>query len=131
MYFVIGASIHLYYGFRGIEDTSVIATIHRRDRRGTGRILHRMTFVLAGRKSPLFSNRGTNNGWNHPVGGFVMLLKDKVAVIYGAGGAVGSVVAAAFAKEGEESFYLVAQPPMLRRSREGLRRTAELRKPLR
>ena len=33
-----------------------------------------------------------------------MLLKNKVAVIYGAGGAVGSAVAAAFAKEGARVF---------------------------
>ena len=33
-----------------------------------------------------------------------MLLKNKVAVIYGAGGAVGSAVAAAFAKEGAKVF---------------------------
>ncbi len=33
-----------------------------------------------------------------------MLLKDKVAVIYGEGGAVGSAVATAFAKEGAKVF---------------------------
>jgi NADP-dependent 3-hydroxy acid dehydrogenase YdfG len=33
-----------------------------------------------------------------------MLLKDKVAVIYGAGGAVGGAVARAFAAEGAELF---------------------------
>jgi NAD(P)-dependent dehydrogenase (short-subunit alcohol dehydrogenase family) len=33
-----------------------------------------------------------------------MLLKNKVAVIYGAGGAVGSAVAVAFAKEGARVF---------------------------
>jgi len=33
-----------------------------------------------------------------------MLLKDKVAVIYGAGGAVGSAVTRAFAREGAKLF---------------------------
>jgi hypothetical protein len=33
-----------------------------------------------------------------------MMLKDKVAVIYGAGGAVGGAVARAFASEGAASF---------------------------
>nr|WP_263974166.1 SDR family NAD(P)-dependent oxidoreductase [Streptomyces albicerus] len=33
-----------------------------------------------------------------------MMLKDKVAVIYGAGGAIGSAVAHAFAREGAEVF---------------------------
>jgi NAD(P)-dependent dehydrogenase (short-subunit alcohol dehydrogenase family) len=33
-----------------------------------------------------------------------MMLKDKVAVIYGAGGAVGGAVARAFAREGPTSF---------------------------
>jgi hypothetical protein len=33
-----------------------------------------------------------------------MMLKDKVAVIYGAGGAIGSAVARAFASEGPISF---------------------------
>jgi NAD(P)-dependent dehydrogenase (short-subunit alcohol dehydrogenase family) len=33
-----------------------------------------------------------------------MLLKDKVAVIYGAGGAIGGAVARAFAREGAELF---------------------------
>ena len=33
-----------------------------------------------------------------------MLLKDKVAVIYGAGGAIGGAVASAFASEGAELF---------------------------
>src|SRR5260370_6240940 len=33
-----------------------------------------------------------------------MLLKNKVAVIYGAGGAVGSAIATAFAKEGARVF---------------------------
>src|SRR5262245_24535322 len=33
-----------------------------------------------------------------------MLLKDKVAVIYGAGGAIGSAVARAFAREGAKLF---------------------------
>jgi NADP-dependent 3-hydroxy acid dehydrogenase YdfG len=33
-----------------------------------------------------------------------MMLKDKVAVIYGAGGAIGSAVTRAFASEGAELF---------------------------
>ena len=33
-----------------------------------------------------------------------MMLKDKVAVIYGAGGAVGGAIARAFATEGANSF---------------------------
>jgi NAD(P)-dependent dehydrogenase (short-subunit alcohol dehydrogenase family) len=33
-----------------------------------------------------------------------MLLKDKVAVIYGAGGAIGGAVARAFAREGAKLF---------------------------
>src|SRR5829696_7010231 len=33
-----------------------------------------------------------------------MMLKDKVAVIYGAGGAIGGAVARAFAREGAETF---------------------------
>src|SRR5918995_4071928 len=33
-----------------------------------------------------------------------MMLKDKVAVIYGAGGAIGGAVALAFAREGAELF---------------------------
>ena len=33
-----------------------------------------------------------------------MMLKDKVAVIYGAGGAIGSAVARAFAPEGANLF---------------------------
>ena len=33
-----------------------------------------------------------------------MMLKDKVAVIYGAGGAIGSAVARAFASEGASLF---------------------------
>jgi NAD(P)-dependent dehydrogenase (short-subunit alcohol dehydrogenase family) len=33
-----------------------------------------------------------------------MLLKDKVAVIYGAGGAIGGAVARAFASQGAEVF---------------------------
>jgi NAD(P)-dependent dehydrogenase (short-subunit alcohol dehydrogenase family) len=33
-----------------------------------------------------------------------MLLKDKVAVIYGAGGAIGGAVARAFASEGAKVF---------------------------
>ena len=33
-----------------------------------------------------------------------MMLKDKVAVIYGAGGAIGGAVARAFAREGAKSF---------------------------
>src|ERR1043165_3056126 len=33
-----------------------------------------------------------------------MMLKDKVAVIYGAGGAIGSAVASAFASEGAKVF---------------------------
>jgi len=37
-----------------------------------------------------------------------MMLKDKVAVIYGAGGAVGGAVARAFACEGPSSFLLGA-----------------------
>ena len=35
-----------------------------------------------------------------------MILKDKVAVIYGAGGAVGSAVAKAFAREGAIVFLV-------------------------
>lgn len=35
-----------------------------------------------------------------------MLLKDKVAVIYGAGGAIGSAVARAFASEGADLFLI-------------------------
>ena len=39
-----------------------------------------------------------------------MLLKDKVAVIYGAGGAIGGAVARAFASEGA-SVYLAGRSP--------------------
>jgi tRNA A37 threonylcarbamoyladenosine dehydratase len=38
-----------------------------------------------------------------------MMLKDKVAVIYGAAGAVGSIAAHAFAREGASVFSLVGQ----------------------
>ncbi len=36
----------------------------------------------------------------------MMLLKNKVAVIYGAGGAIGSAVARAFAREGAKLFLI-------------------------
>lgn len=48
-----------------------------------------------------------------------MLLEDKVAVVYGAGGAVGSAVAQAFAREGAEVF-------LAGRTRAKLERTAEV-----
>jgi NAD(P)-dependent dehydrogenase (short-subunit alcohol dehydrogenase family) len=40
-----------------------------------------------------------------------MMLKDKVAVIYGAGGAIGGAVARAFASEGARVFLTVASQP--------------------
>lgn len=60
-----------------------------------------------------------------------MLLKEKVAVIYGAGGAVGALSRRLLPKKEPGSFYPAAQSPRLRRLREGLRRMAELRKQLR
>jgi predicted amino acid dehydrogenase len=44
-------------------------------------------------------------GCDHPAQkGIEMMLKDKVAVIYGAGGAIGGAVARAFAPEGADLF---------------------------
>ena len=67
-----------------------------------------------------------------------MILKDKVAVIYGAGGAIGGAVARAFAREGAKVFltgrqqapveasrrrsFLPADPPRRRRSTLSTRR---------
>jgi len=41
-----------------------------------------------------------------------MLLENKVAVIYGAGGAIGSAVARAFAGEGVKLFLTGRNPPV-------------------
>ena len=49
-----------------------------------------------------------------------MMVEHKVAVIYGAGGAIGGAVARALAREGANLFltgrYLPAHPPTRRRS---------------
>ena len=48
--------------------------------------------------------QGGNSAAERPEGASEMMLKDKVAVIYGAGGAVGGAVARAFASEGAKLF---------------------------
>jgi NAD(P)-dependent dehydrogenase (short-subunit alcohol dehydrogenase family) len=45
-----------------------------------------------------------------------MILKDKLAVIYGAGGAIGGAVARAFAKEGAKVFLTGLQGERSKRS---------------
>ena len=54
-----------------------------------------------------------------------MLLKGKVAVVYGGGGAVGSAVAKAFAREGAKVFLAGRTRSTLERRRERHRRIGD------
>jgi NAD(P)-dependent dehydrogenase (short-subunit alcohol dehydrogenase family) len=57
-----------------------------------------------------------------------MMLKDKVAVIYGAGGAIGGAVARAFAAEGAKVFLTGRRPGTGRSGRQGHRFRRRIRR---
>ena len=85
----------------------------------TARCLHRRLWRLVRRPGVMHPSAEGNQ---------TMMLKDKVAVIYGAGGAIGGAVARAFADEGADVFLTGRVAGAGRSGRQGHRRRRRIRR---